>query len=91
MDGDIYSMINEVKAKLFTDSIERQAEIAQKLYGSQLKLFFTEKDIRNILDKDEVYDVATHKRVMDILCEQKRRYGIKGMERDNKAPKKSPR
>ena len=61
--GDIYGMIDSVKPKTFCDSFSEQLEIAEKLYGNNIRLSFTKRDVDTVLDgvpndcySDEIID-----------------------------------
>ena len=74
MHGDIYKMINTVKGKTISSSLERQIEIAEEVFDIQIHFTFKEKDIVSILQNEKNYDEQTKIRVLDILLEQKRKY-----------------
>ncbi len=50
MGGDIYGMIDSVKPKTFCDSFIEQLEVAERLYGQNIRFSFTKRDVDEILD-----------------------------------------
>lgn len=75
LGGDTVDYLQETKAKTFCDSFDDQLDISEKLYGRQLKFFFTKKDVRKLLDEATSYPVEERKRVEDIICMQMEKYG----------------
>ena len=73
-DGDLYEMIDSVKAKTVSGSFEEQLDAAESLYGQNLHFTFGEKEISELLEKDPVYDAQIKNRVLRILLEQRRKY-----------------
>lgn len=73
-NGEIISMINEVKAKSICDSFEEQLEISEILYGDNLKFYFTKRDVDDIVDNILIYDQNTKNRVKEIVFQQMRKY-----------------
>ncbi|MFR5875521.1 MAG: hypothetical protein ACLUFN_03425 [Eubacterium sp.] len=72
---DVYYLMNKIKSKPFSTDFDEQLETAQKLYGDQLKLSFTNKDIDYALDKaKEYYDNEIINRAKTILLCQKHKY-----------------
>ena len=55
INGEIISMINEVKAKSICDSFEEQLEISELLYGDNLKYYFTKKDVEDIVENSSLF------------------------------------
>ena len=74
LSDDVYELMKTVRAKTFCQDFEEQLEIAEKLYGSQLKLNFKRKDVDEILDGVYGYEDIIVERVRDILYEQMRKY-----------------
>ena len=76
MEDDIYKLIDSVKGKTFCDNLEEQLEISEDLFGMNLILKFTKKDVENILSNDAVsiYSFEERERVRKVLFEQMRRY-----------------
>lgn len=74
MNREIYEAIADVEAKTFCRSFEEQLEIAEKLYGMNLKFDFSKKDIETLLNEEKYYTIEEKARIRDILAEQVRKY-----------------
>ncbi len=75
VDKDVYACISRVRAKPFDVDFDVQMEVAETLYGSQLKLSFSQADVSKALDSVRVlYSRPVVSRVERILYEQMRRY-----------------
>lgn len=74
INGEIISMINEVKAKSICDSFEEQLEISELLYGDNVKFYFTKKNVEDIIDSISIYDQDIKNRVKEIIFQQMRKY-----------------
>ena len=68
--------IEKVKSKTFSESFLEQLEVSEKLYGLNLKLHFTKKDIEELLSNEEtfIYSKEVKERVKEVLFEQMRKY-----------------
>lgn len=75
MGTDIIDEIKNVRAKTICDSFDEQLDIAEKLYGQQIRFSFTRKDIHDVLSKLTIYSKEILDRVELILLEQRRKYG----------------
>ena len=75
LGGDTVEYLREAKAKTFCDSFDDQLDISEKLYGGQLRFFFTKKDVRELLDAAVIYPAEVRKRVGDVICMQMEKYG----------------
>lgn len=72
---DIYDCISKVKAKPFDIDFDFQTDAAEQLYGVQLKISFSDKDIINAVDScSEYYDEAILNRVKNILFARKNKF-----------------
>lgn len=71
---DVIELMHRVEAKSFCRSFEEQLDIAEELYGESLHFSFGEKEIRELLEKDEVYQKEVKQRVFTILLQQRRKY-----------------
>jgi len=77
VDKDIYECIGQVQAKPFDRSFDAQMEAAEELYGTQLRLQFDCKDVRDVLATvAELYDCPIIDRVERVLGEQMRKYKV---------------
>lgn len=79
LGGDLYKMIDSVKAKTISLDFEEQLNISEILYGTNLVFSFTKKDVIDMLciEKDgeaSIYDIELRKRVCNIIFEQMRKY-----------------
>lgn len=80
MGGDIYKYIDSVKAKTFSTSFDEQLDISEVLYGTNIKISFTKKDVLDILALNNntndsiIYPLEERIRVRDIIFEQMRKY-----------------
>lgn len=74
MTGDVLEMIDEVSAKTFCSDFDEQLDVAEELYGQHMKFRFTMEDVREILDKEKLYDEEIKKRVFQIISDRHRKY-----------------
>lgn len=74
MQGELYSLIDSVKAKTISSSFDEQLDISEDLYGYHLKFYFTKKDVEEILTSAVTYPQEVRNRVRDVLCERMRKY-----------------
>lgn len=74
LDEDIFTLIHEVKSKTFCRNFNEQLDIIEKLYGEQIKFYFTKQDIMNVLEEESLYPKEIKNRVMDILFYQYDKY-----------------
>lgn len=68
------TLMGTVKAKSVCQSFEEQLEIAERLYGNNIKFSFTKKDVEKILKAADKYGSEVIDRVRDVIYEQMRRY-----------------
>lgn len=71
---DPIALMGTVKAKSVCQSFEEQLEIAERLYGNNIKFSFTKKDVEKILKAADKYGSEVIDRVRDVIYEQMRRY-----------------
>lgn len=74
MGKDVTGLMEKVRAKTFCQDFEEQLEIAEKLYGGQLRFSFGEKEIYAVLEAERYYPEAVKMRVGEILLAQRRKY-----------------
>ena len=75
LGGDIYEMINKIKAKPFDRDFDIQLDAAQELYGDHLRFGFNNTDIETVFGgMDEYYSKEIVIRVRDLLYHQKHKY-----------------
>lgn len=72
---DPLEMIPQAKPKTFCDSFDEQLDIAEALYGRQIRFGFSYNDVKELLDKAEIYSPEIRRRVSDILMRQRKKYG----------------
>lgn len=73
---DVIKLMHKAEAKSFCRSFEEQLDIAEELYGEPIHFSFGEKEIRELLQKDDVYQKQVKQRVFTILLQQRRKYEI---------------
>lgn len=73
-EGLVLELMTKTESKTFCRSFEEQVDIAEELYGEQIHFHFGEKEIRELLEKDEVYPEAVKRRVYTVLMQQRRKY-----------------
>lgn len=71
---DINDLIKGVKSKTICDNLDEQLDIAEGLYGIEIKFDFTEKDVHQLMENATIYSEEIRKRVEEILCLQRRKY-----------------
>lgn len=77
LDKDVYDCIRRVRAKPFDLDFDVQVEVAEELYGMQLKFSFTKKEVSKELEfVKELYDERIHGRVERVLLEQMRKWQV---------------
>lgn len=75
LEGDPLRMIHDARAKSIAGSFDDQLTACETLYGRHILFSFTRKDIQELLEKAPLYSEVIKTRVMDILLEQRRKYG----------------
>lgn len=77
LEGDVYKLIDSVKGKTFSLSLEEQLEISEELYGMNILFNFNKNDVENIFSNMKLSDMYSHEiinRIKIILYEQMRKY-----------------
>ncbi len=74
MGCDVLTETKNVKAKTICEDFDEQLEIAEAFCGQQIRFDFSTKDIRDILDKMQIYDEEIQNRVETLLRNQRRKY-----------------
>lgn len=74
IEQDVIELIPKAKAKTFCSSFEEQLDIAEKLYGESICFSFGEREINELLKKEDIYLEKTKQRVYTILLQQRRKY-----------------
>ena len=77
LDKDVYDCIRCVRAKPFDLDFNVQVEAAEELYGMQLNLSFSRKEVSKELKfVTELYGEKIYCRVVQVLFEQMRKYQV---------------
>jgi len=74
MGVDLEQLVNNVKAKTFCTDFDEQLDLAECLYGRQVRFRFTREDVMDILRKDNHYPEDIKQRVLNLILEQKWKY-----------------
>lgn len=75
LDKDIEECMKEIEAKPFSRDFDEQMDAAEELYGQQLRLHFTKKDVTDAVSEVSGYytdDVLA--RVEEVIFQQMRKY-----------------
>ena len=71
---DPLQMKHQAKPKTFCDSFDEQLDIAEALYGMQMRFQFGYNEVKAILDQADIYTAEIRKRVLDLVMSQKSQY-----------------
>ena len=71
---DVYDLMKQVKAKTISSDFDEQLDVSEKLYGTNLKFYFTKQDVKNLIEQAKIYSLEERNRVETIICEQMRKY-----------------
>lgn len=74
IEGDVYSMIDQVHAKTLSPDFDEQLDAAEELYGGTLSFSFGKDDVRQILDHEPYYPAEVKKRIGTVIFDSMRRY-----------------
>lgn len=74
IQGNVYELINQAKAKTVCADFDTQLDISEKLYKTNIKFHFTKKDVKALLDAVEGYSQEEKNRVEEILYFQMNKY-----------------
>ena len=74
LSKDAVRMIDNVRSKTFCDSFEEQLDIAEELYGQQIRFTFNYNDVKGVVDKADIYSEEIRFRVIEIIMQMRRRY-----------------
>ena len=72
--GELFSLIDRVKPKTFCDNFTEQLDIAERLYGCNIRFKFDYNDVVDIIGNADIYDDTIRKRVLNVIMEMRRRY-----------------
>lgn len=73
--GDIFEMMDEVKAKTLCSDFDEQLDAVEKKFGYNIKFSFTKKDVDVLLAQADMYPEEVIERVRTILYQRIRKYG----------------
>ena len=65
MEENINNLMEEARSKTLCEDFDEQIEIAEELYGQQIRLKFNEKDVKEILDMESYYPQEYKERVFE--------------------------
>lgn len=74
LEEDTEQLIDSVKAKTISTDFDEQLDVAEKLYGQQIKFHFNKNDVDEILSEAKLYSKEEIERVRTILYRQMRKY-----------------
>lgn len=74
LDSKIDEMIPEVKAKTICQDFDEQLDVAEQLYGRNIRLHFSRKEVEKLLEKEQYYSEEKKQRVLEIVMNQRRKY-----------------
>ncbi len=74
LSADPIEMMSKVKPSIFWDSFSEQADVAEKLFGTNVHFFFTYRDVCDIVNAADIYSEQIRKRVIDIVMQSRRKY-----------------
>lgn len=74
LEADLDLLLDQVKAKTFCSDFFEQLDIAESLYGNQIRFDFDETKIDALIKKETSYSPEIKKRVKEIVMIQKRKY-----------------
>jgi len=74
LSGDVFEQLKTVRAKTISEDFDEQLDVAEELYGIQLKFNFTKKTVDEIVNSVGHYSEEEKNRVKDILYFQMRKY-----------------
>ena len=74
MEENINNLMEEARSKTLCEDFDEQIEIAEELYGQQIRLKFNEKDVKEILDMESYYSQEYKERVFEIIMNRRRKY-----------------
>ncbi len=74
LQGDVYPLMKQVHAKTICADFDEQLDISEIVSGENIKFFFTEKDVSNVLDNARIYSEEERRRVATIIFLQMKKY-----------------
>lgn len=74
MEDDVYELMNEAESKTISFDFDEQLDIAEALYGDNLKFSFTRQEVHDLLEGAAIYTKEERDRVERIICAQMHKY-----------------
>ena len=74
LQGDAVAYIKTVQAKSFCKDFDEQLDASEALYGRHLEFFFSKAEVKELLDKAEIYPEDVRKRVEEVILLQRKKY-----------------
>ncbi|MDY5987771.1 MAG: hypothetical protein SPJ81_12670 [Lachnoclostridium sp.] len=74
INDDIYQLMDNVQSKTICSDFDEQLDISEALYGENIRLVFSEKDVQRLLEKADIYPEQQKNRVETIIRTQMRKY-----------------
>ena len=74
LDGYLYDLYDKVKSKTVSSDFDEQLDAAEELYGDNLYFTVSNRELEDIVEREEYYSDEIKNRVKEILYHQKRRY-----------------
>ena len=74
LQGDAVAYIKTVQAKSFCKDFDEQLDASEALYGRHLEFFFSKAEVKELLDKAEIYPEDVRKRVEGVILLQRKKY-----------------
>ncbi len=74
LNGDTVSYIKTVHAKSFCKDFDEQLDASEELYGRHLQFCFSKDEVKELLDKADIYPENIRNRVEDVILLQMKKY-----------------
>lgn len=71
---DVYELMRQAKAKTVSRDFDEQLDVVEALYGEHIHFSFGEKEIISFVNSATIYSEQERKRVISILCSQRKKY-----------------
>ena len=75
LSEDVYTLMRQAQAKTICADFDEQLDISEKISGENVKFYFTEKDVRELLECVTEYSTEEKNRVGSIIYMQMKKYG----------------
>ena len=74
LEQDHLLMLDNVRAKTFCDDFVKQLDSAEQLYGKKIVFNYGFNEVKNIVDKYDIYNEQIKKRVVDVVMQLRHKY-----------------